>query len=66
MQWEHNLTKLYQPWAYLKAAKINGAERYYFETSMLTARTKKIIEEIDWGEKWRQKGRLEGRKEGAN
>jgi len=31
---------------------------------MLTARTRKIIEEIGWGEKWRQKGRKEGELKG--
>jgi len=31
---------------------------------MLTARTRKILEEIGWAEQWRKNARLEGRKEG--
>ena len=34
------------------------------EFIMLTAKTRKTLEEIGWGEQWRQKGRMEGIEEG--
>jgi hypothetical protein len=62
---EREYGKLIDPGAYLYAVLTANQDKLSKEDFlMLTARTRKIIEEIGWGEEWRRKGELKGRQEG--